>query len=109
MEMSYDRMNASLSRFVKEATRQDGKPYPPSSLYNIVAAIQRFLREKGHPDISFFDVKAPEFDLLRKSLDARMKELTSEGVGVEKQSAQPLTKEMEEILWDKKISRPKVV
>ena len=40
---------------------QDRKPYPPSSLYNIVAAIQRFLREKGRPDISFFDVKAPEF------------------------------------------------
>ena len=78
-----------------------------SSLYNIVAAIQRFLREKSHPDIWFFDVKAPEFDLLRKSLDARMKEFTSEGVGVEKQSAQPLTKEMEEILWDKKMFTPK--
>ena len=35
-----------------------------------------------------------------------MKELTSEGVGVEKQSAQPLTKEMEEILWDKEIFTP---
>ena len=106
VEMSSDRMNSLLNRFVQEATRQDGKPYPPSSLYNIVAAIQRFLREKGRPNISFFDVKAPEFDLLRKSLDARMKELTSEGVGVEKQSAQPLTKEMEEILWDKKIFTP---
>ena len=79
VEMSSDQMNSLLSRFVQEATRQDRKPYPPSSLYNIVAAIQRFLHEKGHPDISFFDVKAPEFDLLQKSLDARMKELTSEG------------------------------
>ena len=106
MEMSCDRMNSLLSRFVQEATRQDGKPYPPSSLYNIVAAIQRFLHEKGRPDISFFDA---EFDLLRKSLNARMKELTSEGVGVEKQSAQALTKEMEEILWDKKIFTLKLV
>ena len=73
MEMSSDRMNSQLSRFVQEATMQDKKPYSPSSLYKIVAAIQCFLREKGHPDISFFDVKAPEFDLLRKSLDARMK------------------------------------
>ena len=89
MEMSSDRMNSLSSRFVQEATRQDRKPYPPSSLYNIVAAIQHFLHEKGRPDISFFDVKAPEFGLLRKSLDARMKELTSEWV--EKQSAQPRT------------------
>ena len=64
VEMSSDRMNSLLSvlsRFVQEATMQDRKPYPSSSLYNIVAAIQRFLREKGRPDISFFDVKAPEF------------------------------------------------
>ena len=38
-----------------------------------------------------------------------MKELTSEGVGMEKQSAQALTKEMEEILWDKKIFTLKLV
>ena len=91
MEMSSDRMNSLLSvlsRFVQEATMQDRKPYPLSSLYNIVAAIQRFLREKGRPDIPFFDVKAPEF---ANSLDARMKELTSAGVGVIKQSAQPRT------------------
>ena len=57
VEMSSDRMNSLLSvlsRFLQEATVQDRKPYPPSSLYNIVAAIQRFLREKGRPDISFF-------------------------------------------------------
>ena len=60
VEMSSDRMNSLLSRFVQEATRQDGKLYPPSSLYNIVADIQRFLHEKGCPDIYFFDVKAPE-------------------------------------------------
>ena len=64
MEMSSDQTNSLLSRFVQEATRQDRKPYPPSSLYNVVAAIQRFLRKKGRPDISLFDVKAPEFHLL---------------------------------------------
>ena len=34
VEMSSNRMNSLLSRFVQEATRQDGKPYPPSFLYN---------------------------------------------------------------------------
>ena len=32
-----------------------------------------------------------------------MKELTSAGVGVEKRSAQPLSKKMEDIMWEKKI------
>ena len=54
VEMSSDRMNSLLSRFVQEATMQDRKPYPPSSLYNIVAAMQRFLHEKGRLDIFFF-------------------------------------------------------
>ena len=35
-----------------------------------------------------------------------MKWPASEWVGVEEQSAQPLTKEMEEILWDKKKFTP---
>ena len=57
MEMSSDRMNSLLSvlsPFVQEATMQDRKPYPPSSLHNIVGAIQLLLHEKCRPDISFF-------------------------------------------------------
>ena len=38
-----------------------------------------------------------------KSLDARMKELTAQGLGVERKSAEPITQDMEAILWEKGI------
>ena len=96
-------MNDALARFVQEARRKDGKEYPASSLHDIVAAIQRCMRENGCPEVSFFDEKSPSFDFLRKSLDARMKELTKKGIGHMKKQAQPITPEMESILWDKGI------
>ena len=96
-------MNDALARFVQEARRKDGKEYPASSLHDIVAATQRCMRENGCPEVSFFDEKSPSFDFLRKSLDARMKELTKKGIGHMKKQAQPITPEMESILWDKGI------
>ncbi|CAG2247963.1 unnamed protein product [Mytilus edulis] len=35
-----------LSRFIMETRRKDGTPYPPNTLMNISAGIQRHLREK---------------------------------------------------------------
>ena len=40
------------------------------------------------------------FDKSRKASDARMKQLTSQGVGTATKSAEPLTAEQETILWD---------
>lgn len=45
--------------------------------------------------MSLFDENNPEFDLICKSLVTRMKELTSEGIGIEKRSAEALTMPME--------------
>jgi hypothetical protein len=103
VDMEASMMNELLARFVQEARRKDGKEYPASSLHNIVSAVQRHLRENGRPEISFFDEKSPTFDLLRKSLDARMKELTSKGIGCMKKQAQPISPEMENTLWEKEI------
>ena len=96
-------INSYLARFVQEAKRRDGKNYPAGSVNNIVAAIQRHLRENGRPEINFYDKNDPTFDLLRKSVDARMRELNSAGEGTIKKQAQPITPEMEATLWDKGI------
>ena len=93
-------INSHMARFVQEVRRKDGKDYPASSLNNLVAAIQRYLRENGRPEVNFYDQRNPAFDLLRKSLDARMKALTRGGVGVMKRQAQPITPEMENTLWE---------
>ena len=74
-------MTNYLAKFIQKARRNDSQEYPAATLHNIVSAIQRHLREIGHSEISFFADKSPTFDLLCKSLDARMKELMSKGVG----------------------------
>ncbi len=96
-------INNHMARFVQEVRRKDGKEYPASSLNNIVAAVQRHLRENKRPEINFYDQRNPIFDLLRKSLDAKMKELTRNGIGHVKRQAQPITPEMEDTLWEKGI------
>ncbi|XP_066290479.1 zinc finger MYM-type protein 2-like [Branchiostoma lanceolatum] len=97
---SAEEMDFWLARFVFEIRRKDGKPYPPRTLYNIVAAIMRHLREDlSRHDMNFLDKADIRFAQFRKALDARMKELTAQGVGTVKRQADPLTTVDEETLW----------
>ena len=98
-KLSIDMLADLLPRFVMEARRQDETPYPPATLMQIVAGIQRHFRENGQPSLSVFGDKDPRFARTRGALDARMKKLTKEGVGTETMQAQPLTPEQEEKLW----------
>jgi len=41
-----------LPRFVMEACRQDEAPYPPATLMQLVAGIQRHFCENGHPSLA---------------------------------------------------------
>ena len=102
-DMSSTDINHHMAHFVHETRRRDGAEYPASSLVNIVSSIQRYLKENGRPDVSFYDEKNIDYDHLRKSLDARMKDLTRRGIGLQKKQAQPKTPEMEAILWQKNI------
>ena len=43
--MNNREMNYRLTRFMHEVRRQDGKPYPPSIMQQIVAGLQRSVRE----------------------------------------------------------------
>ena len=46
-------MNYYLSRFVIEARKKDGEPYPPKTLYLICAGLLHFLRNNGVYDKKF--------------------------------------------------------
>lgn len=74
-------MDFWLCRFIIECRRKDGSPYPPNTLYNISASIQRTLRDiYGRNEVSILDEADINFADFRKQLDARMKELTSQGI-----------------------------
>ena len=59
----------------------------------------RINASSGHPVIDFFC--DPEFCKFRSFLDAEMKCLQSSGKGSNKQQAESLTAENEELLWEK--------
>ncbi|CAC5392434.1 unnamed protein product [Mytilus coruscus] len=70
-----------LSRFIMETRRKDGSPYPPNTLLNISAGIQRHLRENKRSEINLLQKNSVDFPTFQKSLDTRMKEVTSAGLG----------------------------
>lgn len=80
-DMNTEEMNYYLRRFIAEARKQDGQPYPPRSLYLISCGLLRHLRDKKVYDKIFLCTKTLEFSEFRKILDARMKELLQMGFG----------------------------
>nr|XP_034336669.1 uncharacterized protein LOC117692546 [Crassostrea gigas] len=95
-----EEMNYWLQRFIVEARRQDGKDYPPKSLYLISCGLLRFLRDKGVYDKNFLDEKNTTFIEFRKVLDAKMKSLIELGIGCTTKQADPILPEDEAKLWD---------
>jgi hypothetical protein len=102
-EMPVEIMEEQLCRFIVEARREDGGEYPPKTLYALVAGLQRFVRSKGRRDISFLSNEDLNFTRLRLTLDAKMKNLTSMGVGCISKQAEPISEVNEQRLWDKGI------
>ena len=60
-----------LSKFVHEIKKKDDSEYPPNTLYQICAGLQRALRENGLPELDIF--RNPRYKLFQDSIDSRMK------------------------------------
>ena len=86
-----------MLHFILEDRRKDAKPYPPNTLHQLVCGILCYVRELK-PDIDFF--KDKEFAGLRRTLDAEMKSLRAQGLGIVVKQAQPITPADEEKLWE---------
>ena len=91
-------LNRWLSRFILEVRRQDGKNYPPNTLYQLCCGVMRYVREVK-PDLDIF--KEPTFADFRKTLDAEMKRLRSLGHGTRVKQAEPISETEEDHLWSK--------
>ena len=96
LDMSKEELCEVMKRFVLEVKKQDGKPYPPNTLYEIVMALQSFLHQNFKEWKFLNDV---EFKTLRNTLDTKMKELSSEGLRPRRRQAEVITEEEEEKLW----------
>ena len=80
---------------------QDGCCYLSESLLHIVSGLMRYLRWNGRPNIDFF--QNPSFAEFRRCLDAEMKRLKASDENCRKKSAEVITKEEEERLWEMKL------
>ena len=69
----------------------------------MAAGIQRHFKEHGQPSLSILAGKDARFAQARCALDARMKELKKQRVGVTPRIAEPLTPVQENKLWEKGI------
>lgn len=97
---SFAEMDFWLQRFICEIRRKNGQPYPPSTLQNIAASIQRYLRTEKSMQVNFFKSDDQTFAEFRKTLDSHMRQLTNEGIGLEIKSADAVTAEDESKLWE---------
>ena len=99
-------LNYWLSRFVVEARRDDGKPYPATSLKNILAGLYRHAKScapKGKSVPDFMSRKDPSFRDLTGAIQVQFRELRERGVGAVVKHAPVITYEEEEALWQSKV------
>ena len=90
-------MNQILEQYFAEIVRKDGKQYEPSSLGNMQAGIDRFLRENGSLISIMKDI---EFNGSRSVLEGRAKYLRELGMGKKPNAADSFTKQEEDVLWN---------
>lgn len=100
MDFSLCDLNEALSYFVVEVRNKDGGEYRPNTVYELIICIQHHFRTNGR-FLNFLD--DAEFSGLRNILDAKMKNLSKQGLGVNKKQAQVITEEQEEYMWKNKI------
>ena len=102
LERAYDAdiLCGCLQRFVSEARRSDGSPYPPRTIYQILCGLLRYIRNLQIDPPNFLDRTDTKFKKLHNTCDVIFRSLHDDGIGADKKSAQVITKEHEDKLWE---------
>lgn len=95
-----DLLNYWLPRFVNEARKTDGTPYPPRTINQILAALQRFMLGENHLLPKFLDRHNAIFRPIHNACDSVYHSLHSTGVGTSVRHTSVITDEEEAKLWD---------
>ena len=92
-------ISGCLQRFVSEARRVDGTPYPPKMLYQILCGLLHYSKEHQTDPPNFLDRKDTRFKKLHGTCDVVFRALHQSGIGSKKTSAKVILDEDEEKLW----------
>uniref|UniRef100_T1JUA8 ZMYM2-like/QRICH1 C-terminal domain-containing protein n=1 Tax=Tetranychus urticae TaxID=32264 RepID=T1JUA8_TETUR len=94
-----DEVDKWVTRFILEVRNANGEEYNPTSLKCLAAAIQRILRSNGYDGPGLMTNGSP----VCVALNAKLKHLKSNGIGLEVKRADTINEVDERKLWDKKI------
>ncbi|XP_062586115.1 uncharacterized protein LOC134247754 [Saccostrea cucullata] len=100
MKMDNMSLDKAMQFFIAEVHNKSGGEYHPNTLYEIVISIQHFLRASGR-FVSFLD--DTDFVNMRSVLDAKMKELSRRGIGINRKQADIISVEQENEMWERGI------
>ena len=90
-----------LYRFICEVKKsKDDKDYPGKTLYQLVCALQNYLKKKK---LDWKLVHGNEFTNFNRVLDSVMKEHVAQSIGTVKKQAQVISMEYENSLWLKNV------
>ena len=92
-----------LSIFTVEIRHGDGSEYPPKTIYNILAALLRFMRAIDPTTPNFLDQKNASFSRLHRTMDSIFHALRTKEIGVTVKHTDTISKEEEATLWNKGI------
>ena len=95
-----ERLFNQLRLFVLEVRKMDGEKYTPGTIKSLLSGINReFAKNKA--DFSIMDRSDRRFRELHLTLDSVSSELHRNGVGVNKKNAKVISKDLEDLCWEK--------
>ena len=92
-------MNYWISRFVAEVQNRKGEPYPPRSIHQLLAGLQRYILDNNPNFPKLLDKQQTCFRDIRGTCDTVYRDLRSQGIGAEVRHAPIITPNEEEKLW----------
>ena len=92
-----------MAFWVQETRRKDKEPYPPNTLMALSAGLKRYMEECGRVHLQIFAKQDTVFYHFRQALDARMKSLTKDGIGIHKKTSDPVELDEEKEFWRKDV------
>ena len=85
-----------------ETRNKEGKIYSPKTLYSLLSGILRFMTTKNPRYPNFLDKSYPDFTEFHCTIDNLFRRLR-EGVGAGSKQTASITKDEENLLWEKGI------
>lgn len=96
--MSNESLSLALKFFILQVRNKSGKEYYPNTIYELIISLQHCLRANKR-FVSLLD--DTEFNTMREVLDAKMKSLSKQGIGLKRRQAGIISIDQENIMRQK--------